>query len=222
MSSLSSNTSRTTRGRFWPTRTSSMYGSSASTLPTSSFSCGVSSMPSMSTHQPQRRRFAHHEVREPELGVVLERDAGVVGGGPDAHAEQRGAAGDVQGREREDQRRRRLPCRTAGGGCLETADRALQTCASQCARRLCATTTRRVVACLQCSTTETSRSLAKCPSRVRATPRSTRSRVPCCRHNCGRPEQLAKPRRRTRPGSRTDKNQSDTSLCSKEHKVQAG
>ena len=43
-----SSTSRTTRGRFWPTLTPAMNGSSALTLPTSSRSAGLSSNPSMS------------------------------------------------------------------------------------------------------------------------------------------------------------------------------
>ena len=46
---LRSNTSRTTRGRYWPTRTPAMKGSSARTLPTSSRSAGFSSSWLMST-----------------------------------------------------------------------------------------------------------------------------------------------------------------------------
>ena len=55
-------------------------------------------------HQPHRARVAHHEVRELQRRVVFERQARVILGGPDAHREQRGAAGDFERSEREDER----------------------------------------------------------------------------------------------------------------------
>ena len=50
------------------------------------------------------RRIAHHKMSESQRPVVLERDARVVLGWPDAHREQRRAERDLVMRQREDER----------------------------------------------------------------------------------------------------------------------